>query len=239
METPALDNCLRIVNDHHLLEEDEIERHQKGEINISSEYIRPFRSELNDNLNLKDTKEGKTSVIRHYLFEFRCHASWGNHFDNMANDIFEALMREIKCCCFKYNINFEKIVSEFGIETIHTEDILYLKYSESDEPTDVSILKEPLLWNHPKEHYFTTRKAYEVFKFLCDNYKSKNYNRWSCIYFFMKDNRLEVHLSGRRFLKWVIKYYEPNMKSMNLQEITSKEYEILGLVFNRYQNELE
>jgi hypothetical protein len=132
MDTTTLDKCIRIVN-HYELDDDEIERLEGDQISISKEYIRPFSSELNQNLLEKDSKKSKAGIIRHYLFEFRCHADLGDQFYETANEIFEALIFEIKLCCIKYKINFVEICAEFDISTIHTEqDIVYLGYDDSE-----------------------------------------------------------------------------------------------------------
>jgi hypothetical protein len=110
----------------------------------------------------------------------------------------------------------------------------FFEFSEYIENQRESAEPESVQPNHPSEHPFNTDSAFEVFKYLVDEYKSDNFNKWSCIYNLMKDTRLETHLSARKYLLWIKKEYQPEMRSSNLQDVTNSEYEKLNLSYELY-----
>ncbi len=88
---------------------------------------------------------------------------------------------------------------------------------------------------HPETHPFITTNAYEVFKFLADEYRKDKFVKWSEIYEFLKDNSIETHLSARSYLQWIQSHYEPEMKSINLQSVTSDAHSIMTGIYQRYK----
>jgi hypothetical protein len=116
-----------------------------------------------------------------------------------------------------------RLKREYFIEfSQHIENVLESPHTTADQS------------KHPIDHKFTTTDAFEVFKYLVDEYKSDNFNKWSCIYNLMKDTGLETHLSARKYLLWIKKEYQPEMRSSNLQEVTNSEYEKLNLIYKLY-----
>ncbi len=70
METTNLEKCIQLIG--YWISENEKVIHEvlNPSINLNKDYIEPFSKELNLNLLAKETKEGKTDVLKYYVFEF-------------------------------------------------------------------------------------------------------------------------------------------------------------------------
>lgn len=69
MNTKELEKCLHLIGYTVLHTDDSVMNELLHEIDPIRTYIDPFNKELNDNLLSKETTQGKTDMIKHYIFE--------------------------------------------------------------------------------------------------------------------------------------------------------------------------
>ena len=155
MKTKELERCVHLVSNQIGYTEEAIREDIGSEISVTSKYITPFRKELNLNLSERDSFEGKSTIIRHYLWELRCQTE---------HEIVQALIFEIKYSCRKYNIDFLEICSDYNIAGKDFEDVVYLGFDEEQaEPTPPEKKESTLRGLFVEDHAENWQRFFDCF----------------------------------------------------------------------------
>lgn len=122
-------------------------------------YVAPFQKELNNNLLLKETTEGKRDLIKHYIFEFRelqglfrfnedvlyhKRRSKGGRtlktteevkepyakYVIVSRELYDFLFLELQICCIKYNLDFFEICHELEFNMLYFDSGITLGVEE-------------------------------------------------------------------------------------------------------------
>jgi len=140
--TDELEKCKRITGYWMNGEEEVVKELLSSHKELFETFVDSFAKELNANLLIKETKEGKTDLIKYYIFEFwelngffkhnektlyksikgntitpREVDEVGSEYEKyviVCNDLFDYLFYEIQVCCIKYNIDFFQICDELN-----------------------------------------------------------------------------------------------------------------------------
>jgi hypothetical protein len=71
LDTSVLENCVRIMSHHLDGDESLISELEAIGYDYYKMFVNPFKIELNNNLLVKETFEGKRDLLKHYIFEFK------------------------------------------------------------------------------------------------------------------------------------------------------------------------
>jgi hypothetical protein len=159
MKTDELEKCIHVIG--YWLNEDEtvIDKVVHNEKSFVKEFIVPYSKELNINLLLKESNEGKKDLIKFYIFElwelqgfFGYNKNTIEHKPNkkgvvmlknvdevktdyekyviLCYSYFNLIVEELQLCCGKYNIDFWGICNELGFSTDYFDNGITMIFEE-------------------------------------------------------------------------------------------------------------